>query len=103
MRFVAVFALAAGLCAWTGYARAQGSVQTNRAALEAVYRATGGSGWTNGTNWLTGAPLGEWYGVETNARGRVTGLPLGWMGRSRAGVHRQWTVRVAPAGVRDAV
>ena len=77
MKFLAVFAVTTGLCAWTGYARAQGSPETDRAALEAIYRATGGSGWANSTNWLTGAPLGEWYGVETNAQGRVTGLRLG--------------------------
>ena len=77
MKFLAVFAVTTGLCAWTGHARAQGSAETDRAVLEAIYRATGGSGWANSTNWLTGAPLGEWYGVETNAQGRVTGLRLG--------------------------
>ena len=76
-KFLAVFAVATGLCAWTGHARAQGSAETDRAALEAIYRATGGSGWTNSGNWLTSAPLREWYGVETNAQGRVMGLRLG--------------------------
>ena len=77
MKFLAVFAIATGLCVQPGYARAQGSAETDRAALEAIYRATGGSGWTNSTNWLSRTPLGEWYGVETNAQGRVTGLRLG--------------------------
>ena len=77
MRLLAVFALAASLCAWTGDARAQGSAETDRAALEAVYRATGGDGWTDNTNWLSSAPLGDWYGVEVNQDGRVTRLRLG--------------------------
>ena len=77
MRFLAAFALAAGLCAWTGDARAQGSAETDRAALVAVYRATGGNDWTNNTNWLSAAPLEDWYGVEVNRDGRVTRLRLG--------------------------
>ncbi len=55
---------------------AQGSVATDRAALVALYDATGGSTWTNSTNWKTDAPLGEWYGVTTGADGRVTRLDL---------------------------
>ena len=39
--------------------------------------ATGGPGWTDDTNWLTDAPLGEWFGVEANEHDRVTGLGLG--------------------------
>ena len=77
MRFLAVFALAAGLCAWPGDAHAQGSAETDRAALVAVYRATGGHDWTNSTNWLSAAPLGDWHGVEVNEHGRVSGLRLG--------------------------
>ena len=58
--------------------RAQGSAATDRAALEAVYHAAGGDGWTHNTNWLRDdEPLGEWYGVEVNEHGRVTGLRLG--------------------------
>ena len=77
MRFLAVFAFAAGLCASADDARAQGSPETDRAALVAVYRTTGGDDWTNNTNWLSAAPLGDWYGVEVNGDGRVTGLRLG--------------------------
>ena len=47
-----------------------------RAALEALYRATDGPNWRNSDNWLTDAPLGQWYGVTVNARGRVTRLDL---------------------------
>ena len=77
MRFLTVFSLIAGLCASAGDAWAQGSAETDRAALEAVYRATGGDDWTDNTNWLTDAPLKDWYGVEANGQGRVTGLRLG--------------------------
>ena len=65
----------AGLAAGT-HAAAQGSAATDRAALEALYDATGGPGWTDNTNWKTSAPLGEWFGVTTDARGRVTRLAL---------------------------
>ena len=47
-----------------------------RAALVALYNATDGPNWTDNTNWLTDAPLGEWYGVDTDASGRVIHLEL---------------------------
>ena len=46
-------------------------------ALVALYNATGGANWTNNTNWLTNAPIGQWHGVTTDANGRVTELNLG--------------------------
>ena len=70
--------VASGLGAAPGDVRAQGSVQTDRAALEALYNATDGANWTIRTNWLTAAPLGSWYGVETDEDGRVTELELGY-------------------------
>ena len=48
----------------------------DREILEALYNETGGPDWTNNDNWLTEAPLGEWYGVETNDQGSVTSLDL---------------------------
>ena len=63
----------------------EGSVESDRASLEALYDATGGAGWTDSTNWKTAAPLGEWHGVTTDADGRVTGVELydneltGWL------------------------
>ena len=59
---------------------AQGSVATDRAALEALYDATGGAGWTDNTNWKTAVPLGEWFGVTTDAAGRVTRLEVSGAG-----------------------
>ena len=65
-----------GLCVLAGDAHAQGSVETDRAELETLYYATNGGGWTNNTNWLSDAPLSDWFGVTTDASGRVTGLVL---------------------------
>ena len=48
----------------------------DRVALEALYDATGGPGWTDNSNWKTSAPLGEWFGVTTDDAGRVTRLRL---------------------------
>ncbi len=67
---------AASCAAFAAEAVAQGSVESDRAALQALYDATGGEDWIDHTNWKTSAPLGEWYGVTTDAAGRVTGLEL---------------------------
>ena len=49
----------------------------DRAALEALYNATDGPNWMDNTNWLDSTvALGEWYGVSTDASGRVVGLDL---------------------------
>ena len=48
----------------------------DRAALEALYRATGGRDWWRNANWLSDAPLRTWYGVDANDKGRVTTLDL---------------------------
>ena len=50
--------------------------QGERAALTALFNATGGEGWTKKTNWLTDRPLGEWYGVRVNDEGRVWSIHL---------------------------
>lgn len=49
---------------------------SDRVALVALYRATDGPNWVNSENWLTDAPLGDWYGVEVDGSGRVTDLAL---------------------------
>ena len=49
---------------------------SDRAALIALYDATGGANWTNRTNWLSDEPLEHWYGVTTDDDGRVTQLLL---------------------------
>ena len=47
-----------------------------RAALVALYEATDGPSWVDAENWLTDAPLGDWYGVDTDSSGRVVRLDL---------------------------
>ena len=49
---------------------------TDRAALVALYNATGGPNWTNSENWLSDAPISQWYGVHVAGNGRVAALSL---------------------------
>ena len=49
---------------------------SDRAALIALYNATGGANWTNRTNWLSNSPISDWRGVTTNDDGRVTAISL---------------------------
>lgn len=44
--------------------------------LAAIYEATNGPNWLRNDNWLTNAPLGEWYGVNTDSDGQVVSLFL---------------------------
>ena len=61
-------------------------VNPDRAALVALYNATDGRNWVDNTNWLTDAPLGEWYGVSTDGAGRVVRIDLAgrWDSEGRA-------------------
>ena len=47
-----------------------------RAALVALYDATGGLNWVRRDKWGTDWPVGQWDGVTTDARGRVIKLEL---------------------------
>ncbi|MYC51923.1 MAG: hypothetical protein F4X47_06365, partial [Gammaproteobacteria bacterium] len=49
---------------------------SDRDILIALYNATDGPNWVNNENWLTDAPIGDWYGVDTDASGRVVRLDL---------------------------
>ena len=51
-------------------------VEMDRSTLAALYNATGGTDWTDNTNWLSDEPLGDWHGVTTDDEGRVTRLML---------------------------
>ena len=53
-----------------------GDAASDRAALVALYNATGGANWGRNGNWLSNAPMGEWHGVTTDSDGRVTHLDL---------------------------
>ena len=55
---------------------ASGSAETDLETLVALYHATDGPNWTNKAHWLSDRPLGEWYGITTDASGRVTELLL---------------------------
>ena len=48
----------------------------DRAVLVALYHATNGDNWTNNSNWLSDAPLNQWYGVDTDNRWNVHVLSL---------------------------
>ena len=54
------------------------TVNPDRAVLMTFYEATDGPNWLNSENWLTDAPLGEWFGVETNREGRVVTLAMSY-------------------------
>ena len=49
---------------------------SGRETLEMLYDATGGETWTRRDNWLTDAPLRDWYGVTTDGEGTVVELAL---------------------------
>ena len=53
---------------------AAAGVAADRAVLVAFYNATGGANWRDSTNWLSDEPIEDWYGVSTDAAGRVTTL-----------------------------
>ena len=66
-----------GLCAGfatTETAQAQVSA-SDSLALVALYDSTGGPGWTNKDNWLTG-PVKDWHGIRLSEE-RVSDLRLG--------------------------
>lgn len=69
----------ATITARAGYARGTSKIAVgnpDRAVLVAFYEATDGPNWSRSDNWLTDAPLAEWYGVGVDAQGRVSHLNL---------------------------
>ena len=58
-------------------AHAQGTVESDRAVLVALYNATDGPNWDHQIGWLTSHPLYEWANVVTDSDGRVTWFALG--------------------------
>ena len=78
------FAAVVGCAGFATEAGAQGSATGDRTALVALYGATDGPNWVHRTNWNTTAPLGQWYGVQTDTRGRVVRLDLERNGLSGA-------------------
>ena len=56
--------------------REEGPFCADADVLRALYEATGGTAWVRADNWLGGAALSEWYGVDTDSLGRVSALDL---------------------------
>ncbi|MCY3713518.1 MAG: Ig-like domain-containing protein [Gemmatimonadetes bacterium] len=54
------------------------AVYPDRVALTTLYGETGGAYWKEAANWLSEAPLRNWYGVETDDEGHVISLDLGY-------------------------
>ena len=53
-----------------------GPAEPDLTALTAFYNATNGDNWHRNDNWLTDAPLDEWYGVATDDTLRIISLDL---------------------------
>ncbi|MYB06354.1 MAG: hypothetical protein F4Y24_08375 [Gemmatimonadetes bacterium] len=92
---------AATITAKAGDARGTAKITVqnpDRAALEALYKASDGPNWANNENWLTDAPLGDWYGVDTDGSGRVARLDLGgrWDSEAREYVPHGLTGPIPP-------
>ncbi len=51
-------------------------VPEERAALVALFKATGGANWRRSDNWLSDLSIANWYGVSTDQQGHVTRLFL---------------------------
>ena len=49
---------------------------SDREVLVTLYKVTDGPNWMNNTNWLSDAPIGEWYGVSTGSGFRVVEVDL---------------------------
>ena len=64
------------LCLDDGVLAQGGHVDSDKAALEALYDATAGANWTHTTNWKSGQPLTDWFGVTVDGDGRVTRVTL---------------------------
>ena len=73
-----------GTASWEEFGNQRGDTGTtpatdsasDRAALVALYNATGGENWLNSDGWLGSQPIGQWRGVTTDDNGRVTRLNL---------------------------
>ena len=65
-----------------GIGEGGGGASPDCAALMALYEDMGGDNWEDNANWLSDAPLGEWFGVTTDVDGRVTSLELDGNGLS---------------------
>ena len=51
---------------------------SDRLALEAFFKSTGGADWYEKEGWMTDAELEDWFGVWVDEEGRVIRLELPW-------------------------
>ena len=51
-------------------------LMNERAILISLHKATRGENWEAKDQWLSDAPVGDWYGITTNANGFVESLQL---------------------------
>lgn len=56
----------------------------DRDVLATIHETMGGREWFDSGNWLTEAPLREWYGVDADAQGKVIRLDLSHNGLAGA-------------------
>ena len=69
--------LPAELVAWYEAIESRsGAVCPDADVLRELYEAAGGEGWTNAEGWLGDGPLGDWYGVDVDSAGLVSGVDL---------------------------
>ena len=59
---------------------ATGTATSDRTAMIAFYNSMGGPNWANNTNWLSDKPVGDWYGITTDNRGRIIRISLHYNG-----------------------
>ena len=57
-----------------------GTAASDRAAMIALYNSMGGPNWKNNANWLSDRPVGDWYGITTDNRGRIIRISLHYNG-----------------------
>lgn len=50
--------------------------ELERNTLQAIFTALNGDKWADSSNWCSDVPVSQWYGVQVNERGFVTGLEL---------------------------
>jgi len=54
----------------------EGSAESDRCALEALFSTTGGEQWSAKIGWMSAAPLWQWEGINVDAAGRISRLNL---------------------------
>ena len=72
-----LFSFVSQLRALAGCAPEVRMAATDREALVALFRSTGGASWHRSDNWDTDAELWKWYEIKVDTEGRVLRINLG--------------------------